>query len=502
MAESKPIDDLLRNQIDAYFAGQLAEEEFRTLEARLREDAQARAYFASYTLFLNDLYMEQRANQTLLNRGISPGIPILNRNKSRKLLPWATVLAVVLALGFGAILTWRFVSDEPTIAWIVNAQDCQWGHASQHEKTLRSGSVLQVESGLAEIRFASGATLVLQGPAELTLHHAKAVQLKQGKLTANVPESAHGFEVLTPEGRVIDLGTSFGLNVQPSGTTDIVVFEGKVEAEPKGRQRIPLAREQSARLSGGNFLPTDPSESYVRAIVPPPKIVPRKYILDFKNPPKTALLDKDATPTGLTYRLPGTGKKIPPQDSRLTVNRLTGELELVTTNSDINHQVNMDEGEYFGIRLKDLGFTGSEDFEISVLFPDIPALRRVGQFGVYAGVKSDQVIRGGLISRKDTGEYTQFHVNNNGGKDTDSAFIGLSNTGDAVRITLRRIKNQYSQTVENLTAGNSSTLTIRHPTYLDHQPDIYVGLFGANTHSNEPKRLRIKEISVTVWTVQ
>ncbi|MCX7665046.1 MAG: hypothetical protein N2112_05825 [Gemmataceae bacterium] len=93
-------------------------------------------------------------------------------------------------------------------------------------------------------------------------------------------------------------------------------------------------------------------------------------------------------------------------------------------------------------------------------------------------------------------------MNNNGGKDTDSAFIGLSNTGDAVRITLRRIKNQYSQTVENLTAGNSSTLTIRHPTYLDHQSDIYVGLFGANTHSNEPKRLRIKEISVTVWTVQ
>ena len=49
--------------------------------------------------------------------------------------------------------------------------------------------------------------------------------------------------------------------------------------------------------------------------------------------------------------------------------------------------------------LAELGFTGREDFEISATIPDIPGLKEVGQFGLYAGSQSDTNIRGGLISR-------------------------------------------------------------------------------------------------------
>jgi hypothetical protein len=55
--------------------------------------------------------------------------------------------------------------------------------------------------------------------------------------------------------------------------------------------------------------------------------------------------------------------------------------------------------------------------------------------------------------------------------------------------------------VENLTDGGASTLTIRNSEFLDGEPDLFVGLFGANPFNDERKTLTIKEFSVTVWTL-
>jgi hypothetical protein len=43
-------------------------------------------------------------------------------------------------------------------------------------------------------------------------------------------------------------------------------------------------------------------------------------------------------------------------------------------------------------------------------------------------------------------------------------------------------------------------LAIRHPDFLEDERDLYVGLFGANTQSQDRKTLVIKEVQVTVWT--
>jgi hypothetical protein len=91
-------------------------------------------------------------------------------------------------------------------------------------------------------------------------------------------------------------------------------------------------------------------------------------------------------------------------------------------------------------------------------------------------------------------------VNNNGGRDTDSHFVGLSSTGDHLLITLRRVAGKYSLTVENKTNGNSSTLTIRHPAFLDGKRDLFAGLFAANPRSDVHRPIRVKNFQVTVWT--
>ena len=126
----------------------------------------------------------------------------------------------------------------------------------------------------------------------------------------------------------------------------------------------------------------------------------------------------------------------------------------------------------------------------------------VGQFGLYAGSRSDKNIRGGLIRRPDPDSYRLFLVNNPDGNDSDIYEVGLMTTGDDLRLTLRRIGGRYSLVVDNLTRNSSSTLEIAHPAFLDAENDLYVGLFGANTQSDLRKTLTIRELKVTVWTTQ
>ena len=113
--------------------------------------------------------------------------------------------------------------------------------------------------------------------------------------------------------------------------------------------------------------------------------VPRTLHLDFASPIPGTLRDAQGRGIGLTHRLPGTGTGLPERDPNLRLRPDRRALELTTTRSDLNTQDRMATGEYLGVRLADLGFTGTEDFEIRATIPDIPGLKVVGQFGLYAG---------------------------------------------------------------------------------------------------------------------
>jgi hypothetical protein len=399
------------------------------------------------------------------------------------------------------------------VAWLMNAQDCQWvgDESAMPGRDMRAGKTLRLQRGLAEIQFDRGARLILQGPAGLELLSGNEARLLHGSLTARVPSEARGFTVISPRGKVVDLGTEFGLSVDDRGNTAVHVFAGEVEATPLagGAARgahVTLVEDQSARINGrtvsleGNG-ERAANEQFVRAIVPPPVIVPRTVTLDFLKAVYGSLEDREGRGIGLTHRLPGTGGALAERDPNLRLDPERGVLQLTTTRSDINQQDGMPTGEYLGFRLSNLGFTGREDFAVSATIPDIPGLAVVGQFGLYAGPQSDKNIRGGLISLPEPDRYELFLVNNNLGDDSDTYRVGLINTGDDLRLTLRRIAGKYSLVVENLTTKSSGTLTIAHPAFLDGERDLYVGLFGANTQSNVRKTLTIKELGVTVWTI-
>ncbi|HXG08308.1 MAG TPA: FecR domain-containing protein [Gemmataceae bacterium] len=517
MNEPTPVPEPLRDLIDDYLSGLLDEAGVRRLEERLRADAEARRYFVRYARMHTDLHLEAHARQAgarALDRIAQQdraAIPLLRWGTTLKMFAAAAGLLFVLGAGWWLVKgrpNPEILGHEPAIAWLVNAQNCQWSEG-EPIGDMRAGKVLKLERGLAEVRFQCGARVVLEGPASLELLSAKGARLRYGKLTARVPNPATGFEIVCPQGKVIDLGTEFGVSVSASGATEVYVFEGKVEAHATANgsaASVNLTQNQAARIAAGKVQPVEPSagaSQFVRAIVPPPVIQPRTLRLTFDRPAEGGILDATGQGTGLTHRLPGTGRRLPTPDPNLRLNTEQQQLELTTTNSDLNTQYRLYHGEYLGIRLSDLGFTGKEDFAVTAVIPNIPALEFVGQFGLYAGVASDRNIRGGLLSsrRDEPGQYVQFLVNNPDGCDTDICKVGLLSTGMDLRLTLKRTDGRYALTVENLKDGSASTLTIRHPDFLDDEQDLFVGLFGANTQSPVRKTLFIKEFAVTVWTV-
>lgn len=140
-------------------------------------------------------------------------------------------------------------SAEPldyTVAVLVQAAAVQW---ESMETPPRTGAPLapgwlRLKSGVAQIEFYSGATVVLEGPAEFQLISRMEGFCKRGKLRASVPSHAHGFSIGTPKMELVDLGTEFGIQVEEGQQTEVHVFEGKVELYDAGSNRAANSRKE------------------------------------------------------------------------------------------------------------------------------------------------------------------------------------------------------------------------------------------------------------------
>ncbi|MCP4781955.1 MAG: FecR domain-containing protein [Fuerstiella sp.] len=165
----------------------------------------------------------------------------------------ATALAVLAtAASLLPVLNWPDTTlqrDETAtaIATLAYTSHARWG---SEERVLGDGfgkGKLNLEVGLARLDFRNGATVTLQGPAELEILSTDRTILSSGILTASIPESAVGFEVVTPAMDVVDLGTAFGVSVGTDGETDVCVFEGEVEVSLSDGADTPrLVREGNA----------------------------------------------------------------------------------------------------------------------------------------------------------------------------------------------------------------------------------------------------------------
>lgn len=113
---------------------------------------------------------------------------------------------------------------------------------------------LKLKRGLAQVEFLQGSIVVLEGPVEFEIINPNGGALALGKLRASVPQVSSGFAIDVPNGKVIDLGTEFGLHVHDGGSTEVFVYQGKVLYEGQTGSDEDVSRE----ISGGESIFIDP----------------------------------------------------------------------------------------------------------------------------------------------------------------------------------------------------------------------------------------------------
>lgn len=253
--------------------GSATEAEMRALNELLRSNAGARDQY----LFQVEIHTRLASNPDLFSQfqdiTASVSFPALKAGSQGNVVPLnpvnapasrrltVRVLAVVacLVLIAGVIGALRFKRSESgatsaAVAMLTRTVDARWSpkaHSLRVGSALEPGS-LQLDSGLAQVVFYSGARLVIEGPAELRLVSANEAFCVSGRVLAEVPTPARGFRLRTSQLSVVDLGTSFGVRASHS-RTEVDVFKGKVELQPGKSGEQSLAEGQAALVQGSEL---------------------------------------------------------------------------------------------------------------------------------------------------------------------------------------------------------------------------------------------------------
>ncbi len=155
------------------------------------------------------------------------------------------------------------VTDELNAAWRLDNAPKELPVGSKLWPSQR----LTLTRGFAEITTGRGAVALLEAPCTIELTGSdNALRLHRGRLvgTCETPAS-RGFVVQTDQARIIDLGTSFGVQAAPGAENMVHVFEGEVAVKPEGRDD---AHQPMRTLTKGQSLDLDDPAMVVRDMMP------------------------------------------------------------------------------------------------------------------------------------------------------------------------------------------------------------------------------------------
>ena len=266
----------LQEQLESWADGTLSDSEVASLRELLHADADARSEFVRWQMVNAALKLDA-------SHSGSPEVsvvtaPTTQAGASAASISWRRLLAIAAGIVFCVIASrWAYLelhdasqsdvapiaesrtnevderdtrpsiesrtigSVEPTaqgIALVTRLVDARW---NGKEQSLEVGQALtpgrvSLVSGYAQIEFFCGASVVIEGPAELDLVSTTSAKFLKGRMRAQVPPAARGFQIDVDGMKVVDLGTEFGVSVSTSGA-DVQVFDGQVELHPEGSEK-------------------------------------------------------------------------------------------------------------------------------------------------------------------------------------------------------------------------------------------------------------------------
>jgi hypothetical protein len=286
---SSPVDTSRLHALTSQLCdGDISAQELDELAAMLAGDKQSIGEYLDHTslhLAVRERLRESHLDSDRLDERIASieiSVPQAgpSRRAGKRMIRRLSLLLLAASLLVAAVGLFRYGPlGTPDTARITEAIDCDWGE--QHWGTPKSASLvagqeIKLDSGLMVLNFGDGAEVTLEAPVHFMVVAKDRGRLDFGKLTAYVPEKAHGFTVTLPQANVVDLGTRFGAFVSEDGASETHVFQGKVRIESTHR-----GKDHEWTLAAGSALRFGVDANDVKQFAAKPRSFVR---LDFADP--------------------------------------------------------------------------------------------------------------------------------------------------------------------------------------------------------------------------
>ncbi len=260
MSEKKQDARALPSLLNKLVDGSISESEHLALQDLLRDDADAQQTYFNYLDLDTDLRQMTQGTTT-------PAANPHEYQKETRLKFWVAMAVSLLMMA--SLAWWSFLepSEEPAVALpdsVVLVQSA--GGVFFRDvmpavgESLKSNHEYALISGMIELKFPSGAEVILDAPTVIEIANLERLIVRQGACSVHAPAGAEGFQVITPKTEVTDLGTRFSVDVDEAGDTEVQVVEGAAEVLPHDRlaaEKILLTERQASRFSGGDSSTVD-----------------------------------------------------------------------------------------------------------------------------------------------------------------------------------------------------------------------------------------------------
>lgn len=271
------MDESLRRLIAQVVDQTISPEDFERLQDALEHDKEVREVYLRMVGLCESLSeIAAESSPDSISTEATSLVPSSKRTslwRPVQITAWqySTAIAVLFLVGLGAF--WLGRQNQATFPEVTTLQEYSSnelsesriaGHATlrrivelkwsddadRHlEGDVLPNGILAFDSGVAEIDFFCGATLIVEGPARLEIESDWSVSVKEGRLRASVPPAARGFVVKAADSEIIDLGTEFALEVGIEKAR-VEVIDGEVELRGGEHDGRHLLTGEGASLKG------------------------------------------------------------------------------------------------------------------------------------------------------------------------------------------------------------------------------------------------------------
>ena len=161
------------------------------------------------------------------------GVPLALTQPVRTTNKFSLAVAVAGIAAFLLMIVYVHLAPPASyeVATVFDSIDAEWSWGAPISSGLRVPShskPIRLTRGIVTFRTDDQVEIVVEAPSEFYFSSYSEITLNYGKVFAHVSEEGYGFSVATPNSKIIDLGTDFGVLGHIDGATEVHLYKGKV----------------------------------------------------------------------------------------------------------------------------------------------------------------------------------------------------------------------------------------------------------------------------------